>query len=192
MSEPIDPKIDALVKMQEQLAQHNIRSALIGGFTLSVWADPRVTKDVDLKVLLTRDEGQRLLDALGADYRTLQPDPLRALRRNGIVFVQNADGFRIDLMVAEAGFDQEVLRRARHIEILPDAWVWIATAEDIIIYKLLSPRLQDQADVENIIRVQGNALDDKYVVKTLREFENALTDSTLVATYQTMRKKHSS
>jgi len=44
---------------------------------VGVWGEPRVTRDVDVKVLLGRDEAPRLLKVIAPDYVSLQADPLR-------------------------------------------------------------------------------------------------------------------
>jgi hypothetical protein len=59
----------------------------------------------------------------------------------------------------------------------------------MIVYKRVSLRPQERADVEGIIRRQGQALDDGYVEKWLREFEQALDDNTLLASYRSLRKR---
>ena len=46
-------------------------------------------------------------------------------------------------------------------------------------------------DAESVVRRQGEALDDEYVLTWLRRFEQALDDSTLVATYRRMRARWS-
>ncbi len=63
----------------------------------------------------------------------------------------------------------------------------ICSAEDLIIYKLISTRTRDREDAASVVRRQENTLDDEYVLQWLREFEQALDDSTLVADYQHMR-----
>jgi len=87
-------------------------------------------------------------------------------------------------------FDQSAIERARTIELEPGLVAQICTAEDLIIYKMISTRPHDQIDVENIIRRQGAALDDRYVRKWLRLLEQALDDSTLIANYQRLRTKY--
>ncbi len=185
----MDPLLESLVRLQSRLDNQGIPSALIGGLTLSIWGRARATKDLDLKILLRRDQAKQLLIALGDEYKPIQRAPLESLRRNGVVFVRDHTGTRIDLLVAESGFDQQVMGRARMVQVSPGIQVRVATAEDMIVYKLIATRLLDQADAETVIRAQGNALDDRYIIKTLREFEKALDDSTLVATYQKMRKR---
>ena len=179
----------SVVALQERLRRAGVPSAVIGGIAVGVLGEPRVTRDVDVKVLLTRQDAARLLDILSPDYISLRPDPLRALQRNGFLFVQDKLGTRLDLLLAEIGFDEEAIRRARPVEVQPGVVVTICTAEDLIIYKLISTRLRDHADAESVVRRQGDALDDNYVLRWLRQFEQALDDSTLVATYQRMRAR---
>jgi len=65
--------------------------------------------------------------------------------------------------------------------------VWKTWCNDLIIYKLISLRPRDHADAESVVRRQGDSLDDTYVLDILRQFEQALDDSTLVAEYQRLR-----
>lgn len=81
--------------------------------------------------------------------------------------------------------------RGRAIELESGVMAQICTAEDLIVYKIISTRSQDHVDVESIIRRQGDALDDRYVLKWLRLFEQALDDSTLISNYQRLRQKYS-
>jgi hypothetical protein len=186
----LNPLYHSLARLQQRLTQAGIASAVIGGIAVSVWSRPRTTLDIDFKVLLDRESAQRLLDILQPDYVLLQADPLDALHRHGIVFIKDANGIRIDLQLADVSFDELAVRRARLVELEPGVSAQVCTAEDLIIYKIISTRLQDHVDVENIVRRQGSRLDDGYVVKWLKLFEQALDDSTLLATYQRLRDKY--
>lgn len=180
--------IESVLDLQKRLDEAGVSSVLIGGLAVSVWGEPRGTRDVDLKVLLKREEAQRLLGLLGADYAPLHADPLQALRRNGVLFVKNRLDVRIDLLLADTDFDEAAIQRGRLVELQPGWTVRVCSPEDFIVYKLLAPRGRDYDDLVGVIRRQGDALDDAYVVKWLREFEQALDDSTLVKTYQQIRQ----
>ena len=78
---------------------------MIGGVAVAVWGEPRVTRDVDLKVLMGRDEAERLLAALAPDYVSLLSDARTALRQQAMVFVQDAAGIRLDLLLADTPYD---------------------------------------------------------------------------------------
>ena len=185
----MNPLYRSLVQLQQRLTMAGIPSAVIGGIAVSVWARPRTTQDIDFKVLLDRDAAQRLLDALAPDYVPLQANPLQALQRNGVLFVKDQTGIRIDLQLADTSLDESAIQRARTIELEPNVVAQVCSAEDLILYKMISIRPQDQIDVENLVRRQGQKLDDEYVLYWLRQLEQALDDSTLVGTYQRLRRR---
>jgi hypothetical protein len=54
-------------------------------------------------------------------------------------------------------------------------------------FYLISTRLRDHEDAQSVVRRQGSSLDDDYVLDWLRQFEQALDDSTLVTEYQSLR-----
>jgi len=184
----VENLFESLVALQDRLRWAGIPSAVIGGVAVGIWGEPRVTRDVDVKVLLGRDDAPRLLGVIAPDYIPLQADPLRALTRTGILFVRDRLSTRLDLLLSDTKFDAETIQRARPVELEPGLVARVCSAEDLIIYKLISTRLRDHEDAAGIVRRQGDALDDAYVLDWLRQFEQALDDSTLVAEYRRMRK----
>lgn len=176
-------------RLQKRLAKKGFPSAIIGGIAIAIWGNPRVTRDVDFKVLIERDDSGKLIDALGASYKVLHDQPELAMRRLGFVFVQDKHDIRLDLLVSDTLFDREVIAHAIEIEILPKIRLRVCTAEDLIVYKMLSTRGRDVDDVQNVIARQQDKLDDAYILNWLRQFEQALDDSTLVSTYKGLRKK---
>jgi hypothetical protein len=187
---PMEDLLRVLVSLQERLEAANIPSALIGGLAVSAWGNPRLTRDIDIKVLLRRDERKRLLDLLGDDYRSLHADPDSALKHNGIVFVLSSDGKRIDIALADTAFDEQIIARAQLVEVLPNLKARVCSAEDLVVLKIIAIRPQDQQDVATIIQRQGNNLNDAYILKWLKDFEKAIDDSTLVDTYQRLKKRY--
>lgn len=187
----VENLFQSVVALQDRLREAGILSAVIGGIAVGMWGEPRVTRDVDIKVLLERDAAPRLLEAISPDYVPLQADPLAALTRTGVLFVQDAQGTRLDLLLSDASFDVKAIERARDVTLQPGLVASVCSPEDLIIYKLVSTRQRDQDDAESVVRRQGEALDDEYVVTWLRRFEQALDDSTLVATYRRMRTRWS-
>jgi hypothetical protein len=171
---------------QLALSDAGIDSIVIGGLAVAIWGEPRLTRDVDLKVLLQRDRAQLLVKALPAGFRCLADQPEETLRRVGFLFVQDAAGIRIDFLLAETGFDVEALSRRRQVEMV-DEKIAVCTAEDLIVYKMISTRPRDHDDVLGVIRRQHDKLDDDYVTSWLSQFEQALDDSTLVTSYRQMR-----
>lgn len=183
---PMDNLFQSLAAIQHKLEEAGIPSVAIGGLAVSFWGEPRLTRDVDVKVLLSREERGKLL-ALLADFTPLNADPDEALRRNGIAFFQDPKGIRLDVMLADTVFDETVIGRAQKVTAGTEGMVRVCTAEDLLVYKLVSLRPRDHTDCESIIKRQGDKLDDQYVENWLRQFEMALDDSTLVQEYRHLR-----
>jgi len=171
------------------MTDNQIDYAVIGGVAVAVWGEPRLTQDIDVKVLLGRDEAGELLNALGAEYKPFWDKPLEMLKKNGILFVHDTYGVRIDIHLCDTLFDHKVIERATRIEIESGTSINICSAEDLVIYKMLSTRASDSRDCEGIIDYQGDALDDQYIIDWLTQFEAALDDSTLIDTYKRTRLK---
>lgn len=178
--------VNSAALAQRALSDAGIDSIVIGGLAVAIWGEPRLTRDVDLKVLLQRDRAELLVKALPAGFRCLADGPEETLRRVGFLFVQDAAGIRIDLLLAETGFDVEAVSRKRQIEMMGEH-IAVCTAEDLIVYKLISTRPRDHDDVLGVMRRQKDKLDDDYVTSWLYQFEQALDDSTLVTSYREMR-----
>jgi len=178
--------------LQQRLCKAHIASVVVGGIAIGTWGEPRVTRDADLKVLLGREDADRLLAVLAPDYISLLPDPRQSLRKQAMVFVQSPEGVRLDLLLADTPYDVLAVQRGREIEVQPGITLRLCSPEDLIIYKLISTRLRDHEDVRGVVRRQGDALDSGYILSWLRQFELALDDSTLVAEYQRLRREFAS
>ncbi|QLQ06783.1 MAG: hypothetical protein HZY76_12500 [Anaerolineae bacterium] len=178
--------VRSVASLQQRLEAAGIPSVVIGGLAVSVWGQPRLTRDADLKVLARRDERDRLLRLL-ADFTPLHADPDEALQRNGVAFFQDPAGVRIDVMLAETSFDETVIG-ARPIEFQPG---------------LVAPmqrRGLDHLQVSFAAHTgssrrrghhpaTGDRLDDSYVEDWLLQFQQALDDSTLVIEYRRLRQR---
>jgi hypothetical protein len=183
----MDDLLRSIVSLQGRLRDAGISSIVIGGIAVATWGEPRVTRDVDLKVLLERDDADRLLALLAPDYVSLLPDPRQLLQKRAMIFVQDVLGTRLDLLLADTPYDVAAIQRGRDVELQPGMAVRVCGPEDLIIYKLIATRLRDHEDAQSVVRRQGSSLDDDYVLDWLRQFEQALDDSTLVAEYQRLR-----
>jgi hypothetical protein len=180
----------SIVVIQSYLQQNGIASIVIGGVAVAAYGEPRVTRDVDLKIQLRRQDADRLLPILSTNYSILLPDPGAGLRKQAMIFIQDHLGTRIDLLLADTHYDDAAILRGREFEIEPGTSFHLCSPEDLIIYKLISTRLRDHEDAASVIKRQADTLDDAYVISWLEQFEKALDDSTLVPEYKRLRTQH--
>src|SRR5262245_35348258 len=179
--------IEAATRFQNVLQAAGLESMVIGGLAVAVWGEPRATRGADIKLRLTRNDRSRLLAAMPADSYEIPSESDELLQRFGFLFIRDTDGIRIDLLLSETAFDLEAVGRNQTVEVLPGLTPRICAPEDLIIYKMISTRARDHADVPGIILRQRGKLDNLYVERWLRQFELALDDSTLVNSFKRMQ-----
>ena len=151
-----------------------------GGVASTVHGEFRTTRDVDLIIRLMPVDAARFAGALGAQFTLNPPDILDALahvpaavadrtQRATFAAYDRATGYQLDVFcVGDTPFDRAQFDRAVPIPILEaNAVLMVASAEDTILTKLewyaITPSDQQWADVQTVVRVQGDALDRAYL-----------------------------
>lgn len=135
--------------------------AVIGAHAVNCWLEPRMTGDIDVTV----GAGRQVLESLrarllGEGFRVAREHGAEA--PSGVDFVRyvSADGaIVIEIQVAKTELQREVIRRA----VRSASGLRVATAEDLIVLKLIADRTKDQADLEGLLAL--GALDWSYVEK---------------------------
>jgi hypothetical protein len=127
-----------------------------------------------------------LFSKINRVFTPLDDNPDDSFRRLGLAFFQDSKGIRIDVMLADTIFDEAAIERARTVILFKGKTIRVCTAEDLVVYKMLSTRIKDRADVESVIQKQGETLDNEYIEGWLTQFEEALADSTLVKEFRKM------
>lgn len=148
----------ALIQVDSDLRQIGVPFALIGGLAVSLRAEPRTTRDVDLAVAVEDDAGaERVIRGLlGLGYRVVQQlEQDRAGRLASVRFTLPNEprfGIVVDLLFASSGIEREVVAAADELEILRGFRMRVATAAHLVALKILAGRRQDRADVDALLR----------------------------------------
>jgi hypothetical protein len=183
-------QLESASRAQSALETAGVQSVVIGGLAVAVWGEPRVTKDVDLRVFLQREQANFLLATLSHQFKILSDSPETTLQQRGFLFTEDASGVRVDFLLADNEFDIAMVRNGQRIEPISGWPIIVCSAEDLVVSKLITLRPRDEEDARLVIRRQCNDLDDSYVEKWLRVFELALDDSTLVTHYRQLRQRY--
>lgn len=138
------------------LQKANRRFALVGGLAVSVRAEVRFTRDVDLAVQVESDADAEALvfELKAAGYQPVASVEHEERHRLSTIRLLSPWGVKIDLLFASSGIESEIVDRATTV-LLPHAGaVPIGEAEELLAMKVLSMterRLQDRIDALQLI-----------------------------------------
>ena len=158
---------------------------LFGAQAVVIWGHPRQTADVDITVQLRPEDAVafwRDMEAAGFRLRVSEPETFLS-RTRVIPFLHVDTGIPLDIVLAGPGleslfFDRAVLVNAGGLEIP------VASAEDIIIMKVLAGRPKDAADTHTILLQRMQTLDFTHIRATLAMLEEALGQSDLLRAFE--------
>jgi hypothetical protein len=157
------------------LIANRVPFAVIGGIAATLRGEPRFTADIDFVIGIDVAGGLRLLAALeGSDFAPLFPDAADVVRTSFILPMRHRrTRVKVDLAIGLSGFERQVIDRARPEE-LGSLRVPVATAEDLLVMKVLAARPRDMEDARAIVLKQGAELSWDYVLKTGKALEEAV------------------
>ena len=72
-----------------------------------------------------------------------------------------------------SGFREQIVSRATKLSIA-NREVYVATAEDLVLMKVLAGRPQDDQDIQGITAIQGSRLDWDYCLAVAEQLDQAL------------------
>ncbi|MEA2342071.1 MAG: hypothetical protein QOF63_240 [Thermoanaerobaculia bacterium] len=131
------------------LGQHDVKALIIGAFAVAFHAKPRFTKDLDIFVEATADNGERLLraiDAFGFGILGLTVDDFAPGRVTQLGFPPN----RIDLVTSIDGVTFEEAWASRVAGKYADIDVWYIGRETLVRNKAAAARPQDLMDLATL------------------------------------------
>ncbi len=140
------------------LIDHRVEFMLIGGYAYNLHVEARVTQDIDVWVRPTRENLERLRDALhefiSADVSV--DELLAMLNTNKLGFGVGIRPNRIEMLLRVNGLEFDPAY-ARTLEVNIDGLVFrVIHPHDQITNKRASGRLKDMADVAMLIKRHGD------------------------------------
>jgi predicted nucleotidyltransferase len=143
-----------------ELGRSGFAWALVGGLAVSVRAEPRFTRDVDVAVAVEEDaEAETLVMQLkerGLELlASLEQEATGRLATVRLAARSNESGPVLDLLFASSGIEREIVMGADDLEIVPGVHAPVAQTGHLIALKVLSRddtnRPQDLADLLALI-----------------------------------------
>jgi predicted nucleotidyltransferase len=150
---------------------------IIGGIAVIVRGVPRLTRDVDATVAGGTIALTDLIDRLG-EYQIMPriDDAADFADAHQVLLLRHEpSGVDVDLSIGWLPFELEALAAAQPLDVA-GVRVKVARAEDLIVYKAVAFRPQDQQDIERLLVLYGSSVDLTRIRSLVAEFATALDE----------------
>jgi hypothetical protein len=143
------------------LESHEVPYAVAGSVASGLYGEPRTTLDVNLTLQLEVVKVAPLASAARAVDLTLDDvavrERLTQSRPQPFNIIDHVGGWRADCYLLRDEFDRAAFARRRQVEFRSTATgsLWVLSAEDVILYKLVYYRMSDGVSVKHLRDIAG-------------------------------------
>lgn len=130
-------ELDVLRDVSERLTSAGVAYMLTGSMAMNYYAQPRMTRDIDLVVKFASDQIDLLVSMFEQDYYVERRAIARAVAEHSMFnLIHNESIIKLDCIVLKSSqFRQEEFARRRQVT-LGGFDTWIVSREDLILSKL--------------------------------------------------------
>ena len=154
--------LDVYKKIVAFLNSSEYNYILIGGIAASTVGEARVTVDVDVDIVIEKEDLPDFLNkAKKAGFDVHVKRCIKSAEQMGIFQISSGD-YHIDFIIASTDLETQACARRKVIQ-LHGIKAFFPSPEDLILLKLIPGRAKDIADVEGLIARHGNKLDKEYL-----------------------------
>ena len=149
-------ELDVLRDVSQRLGTQGIDFMLTGSIAMNYYAQPRMTRDIDLVVALNETQTEVFVRLFESDYYLDKNNVANAIyRRSMFNLIHNETVIKVDFVVLKSDpYRREEFARRMPITI-GDFQTWIVSREDLILSKLLwgkdSKSEMQRRDVRNLL-----------------------------------------
>ena len=178
-------------KMQTFCREQGWKFCFIGGLALQTWGEPRVTEDVDLTLLTGFGNEQHFIKTLLENFTGRLSDTAQFALKNRVLLLQSKNGIEFDISLGAFSFEESAVERSSLQEYLPEIFLQICSAEDLIVFKAFADRGRDWVDIESVIIKQDN-LDWDYINAQLAPLVELKYAPEILTKLEKLKRKNSS
>ena len=164
-------EIDVIRDLTKRFAQGNIDYMLTGSLAMNYYAQPRMTRDIDVVVALDSRDADTIVSLFNSDYYVAREAIIHALAHESVFnLIHYETVIKVDCIVRKnSDYRRLEFERRRDITI-QNFTVWIASKEDLIISKLDWARdSHSEIQLRDVRNLLATGYDAVYLEKWTRE-----------------------
>ena len=188
-SPPTPPPEATLRALVRWLQSEDVPGLIIGGIASSLLGRPRLTRDIDVLILLEEQHRERFLKA-GARFGFLPriKDALVFARQSRVFLVHHKPGgVDVDISLAGLPFEEESIAQVKWTNTgkvsLP-----LPTPENLIIMKAVAHRPQDMADIKAVLDANPKT-NRRRIRRWVKEFSSALDAPNILSDLESLLRR---
>ena len=122
----------AAAEIARFLEDQGIPYFIIGGLALQHWGEPRLTRDVDITVLVTYEKLESFVDAVLSGFSPRIPDAREFALRHRVLLVRARNGVPIDISLGIPDYEEKAFERAVEVKFPEVGKLRLISPEDLI------------------------------------------------------------
>jgi hypothetical protein len=158
-------EIDIIRDVSARLERENIAYMLTGSMAMNYYAQPRMTRDIDLVIALEPKDAERITELFVPDYY-VSPDSVRdsIARESMFNLIHQESVIKVDCIVRKMSpYRRAEFERRQRITI-EDFSTWIVGKEDLIISKLdWAKDSRSEMQLRDVKNLAATGYDEEYV-----------------------------
>jgi hypothetical protein len=180
----------ALSALADALAAIDSPGMVIGGIAVIARGFLRTTRDIDATVEAGDVDLGELVAALTAHGIVPRiDDAVVFAKRHQVLLMKHAQtDVPIDMSLAWLPFESEAIAAAEFVEI-QGVRLRVARAEDLVVYKAVAWRPQDQEDIKRLLRLHHRSIDLGRVRRLVGDFAEVMEEPERVAELERLLRR---
>lgn len=175
---------DVFVKLASFLNREKSEYIIIGGMAVGILGEPRVTGDIDVDILLDKDNISDFLEkAKKSGFKINKQRSVERAAKTSIFQIDYED-YHVDFIIATIDLEKEAFKRKKAITV-HGVKAFFPTPEDLILLKIVPGRPKDLIDAQNIVLRHRGRLDTKYLINWAQKLSDEAQDMRI---YNDLRK----
>jgi len=175
-------------KVTEFCRERGWKFCFIGGLALQRWGEPRKTIDVDLTLLTGFGKEEAFVDALLSEFTSRRNDGRDFALRYRVLLL-HIGNVGVDIALGALPFEEHTIARSSDYVLNNGFRIPTCSAEDLIIHKAFANRLQDWADIQNVLIKQHGKLDFELILRELTPLVSLKEEPDILNQLERLRKE---